>query len=74
MTAQELNNHLASGGVVQVSTYGKSKVYHQVNTGDFTQRDNGLYVRRGRGRDYLGPIGRPWVSIRTGRFVPKGGE
>ena len=70
MTAAELNAHLETGGVVQVTTYARSTVYEQKHAGFF--RDNGteLFVRRGKRWDCLGRVDRPYVGIRLGRYVP----
>lgn len=67
MNAAELNQHLASGGVVQVTTYLKSTLYQQKHSGVFVQKGENLYVKRGKHLDCLTIAGKPIVGIRTGR-------
>lgn len=74
-SAEALNQHLASGGVVQVSTAGgKSTLYEQRHAGMFSNgKDKNLYVRSGKGKNALsfneGKSG--LVGIRLGRIVEK---
>lgn len=67
--AATLNAHLANGGAVQITTYLKSTIYTPQHAGVFTESNGELFVRRGRGRDCLGPIARPLVGIRLGRYA-----
>lgn len=67
MTAHEINQHLKSGGVCQVTTHLRSTVYTADHAGWFVDKRDGLYVRRGKRLDYLGPNDRPNVGIRLGR-------
>ena len=69
-TADAINAHLASGGVVQVTTYGKSTVYHPRSAGVFLEtKDGSLAVRRGRSIDRLSMGAALLVSVRFGRYV-----
>ena len=62
-----LNEHLAAGGIVQVSTYTNATLYTKRHAGWFTEDAKGsLYVRCGRGRNQLSIGDRLLVSIRTG--------
>lgn len=65
-TAVELNAHLAKGGAVQVTTYGRSTIYKARHAGMFTDgADGSLYVARGRSKDRLAtPTLGAAVSIR----------
>ena len=55
--ASILNSHLAKGGAVQVSTYGRSTIYTKRNAGAFETRANGdLIVKRGRSTECLGTL------------------
>jgi hypothetical protein len=68
-TAAELNAFLANDqtAFVQITTHGKSTLYRSKHAGWFSvDSKGGLYVRRGRSRDYLGPQDQPWVAIRRG--------
>ena len=68
-TADELNAHIADGGVVQITTYLKSLLHRA--PGSFRQGADGeLYVRRGRGWDCLtfGAGSGLMVGIRCGRW------
>ncbi len=69
MTAKELNLHLASGGVVQVTTYLKSTLYQKKHAGMFVQKGADIYVQRGKHLDCLTVAGHPIVGIRTGRIA-----
>lgn len=70
MNANKLNNHLASGGVVLVSTYCKSWQYEAKHAGWFTESNGELYVKRGKSRDYLGRVdGMLLVGIKLGRYT-----
>jgi hypothetical protein len=63
--ATRLNEHLASGGVIQVATYCKAWLYSKRHAGWFTEDANGnLYVQHGRGRNCLSHGDRLLVSIR----------
>lgn len=68
MNAQTLNEHLESGGAVQVSTYLKSTIYDSRHVGWFKESNGELYVKRGKGWDCLWFVDRPMVSIRLGRY------
>jgi hypothetical protein len=46
-TADALNAHLRGGGVVQVTTYGRSTIYSERHAGWFYERDGNLMVRAG---------------------------
>lgn len=68
-TADELNAHLAAGGVVQVTTYARSVLYQERNAGQFVElADGALAVRRGRSVDRLSMGGRLLVDVRMGRY------
>ena len=66
-TADDLNAHLAGGGVVQVTTYLRSVLYKARNAGMFLELPDGaLAVRRGRNVDRLSMGARLLVGIRLG--------
>ena len=69
LNAETLNARLASGGVVQVTTYGASFLYTPKNAGDFKDGKDGLYVRRGKRWDYLGKPGMWHARIRMGYYA-----
>lgn len=62
LDAAKINEHLKSGGVVQVTTYARSTIYTSKHAGWFTQGSDGIYVRQGRGKVFLGftPIRLGW--------------
>ena len=62
--ADKLNRHLAAGGTVQVTTYGKSWLYGKRHRGMFRDRDGSLYVARGRTFDRLSHGERLLVGLR----------
>lgn len=66
-TADELNAHLASGGVVQVTTYMRSTLYDSRHAGWFSERKGSLHVQSGRRHDCLSCGDRLMVGIRLGR-------
>lgn len=69
-TASELNQHLESGGVVQVTTYLRSTVYDQKHAGWFRElTDGALAVRHGRTFNRLSMGDKLLVAIRKGREV-----
>lgn len=72
--AAKIKNCLRSGGVVQVSTYGRSTVYEGPKQAErFDSRGNSVRVKRGRSMDVIvvcyegGTIS--GCSIRFGRYV-----
>ena len=68
MTAARLNAHLASGGVVQVTTWARSTLYNVKHAGWFSENIKGeLYVTHKRGKVCLGSTTAPLVGIRLGR-------
>ena len=69
MKAHELNQHLASGGVVQVTTYTRSTLYTKKHAGWFSEHAGNLYVRYGKGKNQLSIGDRMVVVIRTGQLV-----
>lgn len=72
-TADELNAHLKSGGVVQVTTYTKSTLYTSKHAGWFsTAKDGALLVQSGNSKVRLSlDNGTLIVSIRLGRYEAK---
>jgi len=70
-TADELNAHLKSGGVVQVTTYLKSTVYTSKHAGWFsTSKGGALLVQSGNSKVRLSlDDGKLLVAIRLGRYV-----
>ena len=70
-TASELNAHLADGGAVQVTTYGKSWLFERRHGGAFKESGGDLYMRRGRHWDCLSMGSLLLVGIRMGRYVHK---
>lgn len=69
LTADKINDHLKSGGVVQVTTYMRSTLYAAKHAGWFSADSKGsIYVRHGKGKNQLTIGDRPLVSIRLGRY------
>jgi hypothetical protein len=69
-TADQLNAHLANGGVVQVTTCTKSWIYTSKHVGAFIElRDGALAVKRGKSSDRLSMGNLLLVGIRLGRVV-----
>jgi hypothetical protein len=70
--ADEINKHLADGGVVQVTTYLRSTVYDRRHVGFFLNDKKGdLHVKHGRGTYRLTIGDHDVVGIRLFRFVSK---
>lgn len=70
MNSESLNAHLASNGVVVVSTYTKHTQYTKKHAGWFFEDAKGnLCVKHGRGSVKLSVGESLLVGIRTGRFV-----
>lgn len=70
LTANHLNQHLASGGIVQITTYARSTLYSSKHAGWFTEDAKGaIYVKRGRSKDQVAMPGRWLVGVRLGRLV-----
>lgn len=69
ITADQINSHLAVGGVVQVTTYLRSTLYTSKHVGWFEQRNGSLYVRAGRRFNKLSIGERLLVGIRLGRVT-----
>jgi hypothetical protein len=61
--AANLNAHLAAGGTVYVSTMTRITKYTKRNAGLFEDGSDGLYVRHGKSRLFLGHPDRPMVGI-----------
>lgn len=68
-TADQLNEHLRSDGVVQVTTYTRSVLYRKRHTGMFAERDGQLHVQRGRQWDCLSTRLGLLCGVRLGRMV-----
>lgn len=68
-TADQLNTHLAAGGVIQVTTYTRSTLYQRKHAGWFLERGGNLYVQHGRSTHQLSIGNSPMVGIRLGRRV-----
>ena len=68
-TAQELNDHLSNGGLVQVTTYLKSTIYKQKHSGMFREKSGNLEVQHGKTFNCLSMGTRMLVKIKLGRFV-----
>ena len=66
--ADKINNHLKSGGAIQVSTYLKSTIYRQKHAGMFKMSGKNLMVQRGRKFDQLSIGERILVSIRFSKL------
>jgi hypothetical protein len=67
-SAERLNGHLQSGGIVQVSTYLRSTLYRQKHAGWFYEDSAGmLRVKSGNRSLCLGRPDKPLVDIRLGR-------
>jgi hypothetical protein len=62
--ADELNEHLARGGVVVISSYLKATQYDPKHTGMFFMRGINLYVKHGNRSVCLSAVGIPNVSIK----------
>lgn len=69
MNAASLNKCLEDGGAVVVSTETQHTRYTRKHTGWFSQVEDRLYVRHGRGKVYLGRLGALLVGIRAGSAV-----
>lgn len=68
--ADELNEFLASGGAVIVTTYNRATEYGAKHAGWFTcDSDGSLFVKYGKGRNRLSIGKRMIVGIKTGRYV-----
>ena len=70
-TAKRLNDHIAQGGGVQITTQTRSTVYQATSRPGFTwftEVNGRLYVARGKRRDCLGPVEAPLVGIRLSRL------
>jgi hypothetical protein len=59
-----IQDHLDTGGVVQVVTYAKAWQYTAKHRDWFSADDSGLYVRQGKGRVCLN-----FTGMRFGRYV-----
>lgn len=66
--AEEINAHLANGGVVQVTTYLKSTLYTKNHAGWFTMVGNNLHVKHGKGKNCLSFGDNLMVGIRFGTY------
>ena len=67
--AEQINTHLAQGGVVQVTTYLKSWLYRSKHVGWFFMQGDNLHVRNGKGSFQLSNGENVLVSIKFGREV-----
>jgi hypothetical protein len=67
--AEEINNHLHNGGVVQVTTYLKSWLYRSRHTGWFFMQGDNLHVKHGRGNFQLSNGDNVLVKIQFGKEV-----
>ncbi len=67
--ADEINNHLANGGVIQLVTYNNSIIYNKKNAGDFKLIDGFLHVRYGRRYNCLEQNSGMLVKIKFGRYA-----
>ena len=68
MKAAELNSHLASGGVVVVSTYTRAVQYAKKHAGWFSEANGNLYVRHGNGKNQLSIGDVLLVKVQMGTF------
>ena len=69
-TADQINDHLKSGGIVQVATHLKAITYDERHAGMFSEgKDGCLYVARRKHKDCLSTGQRLLVAIRMGRYV-----
>jgi hypothetical protein len=68
-TAEQLNEKLASGGFVQVTTYMHSTVYRPKHAGMFFEKNGSLHVKSGRGSNCLSTGENLMVQIRSGRLA-----
>jgi hypothetical protein len=65
--ADKINNHLRDeGGVVQITSYGRSTLYSRKHIGWFSMDSSNLMVRRGRAKDCLSIGPRLLCAIRFG--------
>lgn len=71
MKASELNEHLESGGVVQVTTHLRSWLYTSKHAGWFTEHNGNLHVQSGKRTNQLSIGDRMLVGIRCGRYTNK---
>ena len=72
-TASELNEHLKSGGMIQITTHLRSTIYKPQHAGMFVEHGGQLGVKRGKHIDTLSNDNGPMVSIRLsgGKSKPK---
>lgn len=69
--ATQINNHLASGGVVQITTYLKSWLYTSKHVGWFKMINGNLHVANGNKLNRLSNGDNVLVSIRFGNYAKK---
>jgi hypothetical protein len=62
MLCREIEDHLASGGIVVVATMTKATMYSKKHIGMFKADKSGVYVRRGKSWDCI-----DYCGIRFGR-------
>jgi hypothetical protein len=67
-TAAEINEHLETGGVFQVTTYTRSTVYSKKHAGWFFEKGGSLYVKHGRSSVILATDKILLVGLRFGNF------
>lgn len=68
MNANELNDHLSNGGMVQVSTYTNSTIYKQKHAGMFFMKGDDLCVKHGRSSNKLSIGNVLLVAIRLSKI------
>lgn len=67
--ANEINNHLSDGGLVQVTTYLRSTLYKSQHAGMFFVKNGNLNVKHGKGVNCLSVKDTLLVGIRFGKSV-----
>jgi hypothetical protein len=69
--AVKLNDHLANGGCIQITTYLRSTLYQKKHAGWFSVRGGEVHVAAGKRHDCLtfGAGEKVLVGIRLGRVV-----
>lgn len=61
---EKVQNHLNSGGVIQVTTYMKSWIYEKKHVAMFSEKNGELFVKQGKSTVSL-----RYAGIRFGRYA-----
>jgi hypothetical protein len=66
LTANDLNERLAAGGIVQVATMTKAWLYKKSHAGCFSEKDGSLYRQHGKSVERLSHGEQLLVGVRIG--------